>query len=66
MALVKADYKFIWLDVGQQGRFFYGVVFEWTSFCNDWKSKKINFPPKSENDIDLEFVIIGDESFMLH
>lgn len=66
MALVKADYKFIWLDVGQQGRISDGGVFEWTSFCNDLKSNRLSFPPKSENDMDLEFVIIGDEAFMLH
>ncbi|KAJ8933855.1 hypothetical protein NQ318_004686 [Aromia moschata] len=30
MALVNADYKFIWLDVGQQGRISDGAVFEWT------------------------------------
>lgn len=66
MALVNSEYKFIWLDVGQQGRISDGGVFDWTSFGNDLKSNKLNFPAKSDNDMNLEFVLIGDEAFMLH
>lgn len=66
MALVNAEYKFIWLDVGQQGRISDGGVFDWTSFGNDLKSNKLNFPAKIDNEMDLEFVLIGDEAFMLH
>lgn len=66
MALVNADYKFMWLDIGKQGRISDGGVLEWTEFFSDLNTGKLHFPPKDENHTNLDFVLIGDEAFALH
>lgn len=65
MALVNANYEFIYVDVGKQGRMSDSGAFEWTSFYKKLTTNNLNFPDNSETTEQLNFVIIGDSAFSL-
>lgn len=65
LALVNANYEFIWIDVGKQGRMSDMGAMEWTTFYKKLTENKLNFPSNEENDEKLNFVILGDEGFAL-
>lgn len=65
MALVNANYEFIYVDVGKQGRMSDSGAFEWTSFYKKLTTNNLNFPDNSETTEQLNFVIIDDSAFSL-
>lgn len=65
MALVNADYEFIFIDVGKNGRLSDGGVIEYTEFYKKLQSGRLNIPDVSETKNNLNFVFIGDEAFAL-
>lgn len=66
MAIVNADYEFLYVDVGKNGRLSDGGVLELTSFYKNLISDNLNLPDSTENIADLNFAFIGDEAFALH
>ena len=67
-ALVDADYRFIYVDVGCNGRISDGGVFAYSYICKAIEEKSLNLPnwkllplPGRENP--LPYVIVGDEAF---
>ena len=63
MAVVNANYEFIMVDVGANGRVSYGGVFANTKFCKQLKEKALHIPeptslPGCHN-------IVGDDAFPL-
>ena len=78
LGLVDSDYKFIFIDVGCQGRISDGGVFRNIGLYNRLVSDELNLPdpvglPESQNpawnftgeSISTPFVIAGDEPFLL-
>jgi hypothetical protein len=65
MALIIANYEFIYVDIGKKGRISDTGVLEWTSCYDQLKWDKLNFQTNEEHE-NLKFVIIGDEGFSLH
>lgn len=65
MALVSADYEFIFIDVGKNGRLSDGGVIEYTEFNRRLKSGHLNLPEVTETKHNLNFVFLGDEAFPL-
>lgn len=68
LALVDANYKFIFADIGCQGRISDGGVFNnsllWQKICNN----EVDFPtpnPLPGSDINVPYVFIGDGAFAL-
>ena len=79
LGLVDSEYKFIFTDVGCQGRISDGGVFRNTESYNRLVSNELNMPdpmelPESQNpawnftgeSICAPFVIVGDEAFSLN
>ncbi|XP_077137483.1 uncharacterized protein LOC143802895 isoform X2 [Ranitomeya variabilis] len=66
MALVNANYEFINVDVGMNGRVSDGGVLEHTLFGERLNNCDLHLPPNSETRGNLNFVFIGDEAFPLH
>lgn len=68
MAIVDADYQFIYVDVGINGRVSDRGVLKKTEFYKRLNEGALNIPPpeKTTQDSDpLPFVYIGDEAFAL-
>ena len=76
MATVDYNYKFVYVDVGCQGRISVGGVFRNTSFCKALENGQLNLPdpaPLSRNrdwnweqdSTPVPFVFIGDDAFPL-
>ncbi|KAM4011680.1 putative nuclease HARBI1 [Anomaloglossus baeobatrachus] len=66
MALVNANYEFINVDVGMNGRVSDGGVLEHTAFGEHLQNGALHLPPNSETTGNLNFVFVGDEAFPLH
>lgn len=66
LALVNANYEFIYVDVGTNGRISDGGVLEKTTFCKYLIENKLNLPDNAQTVNNLHFVFIGDEAFSLH
>ena len=64
--MVNANYEFIYVDVGKQGRMSDSSVFEWTSLHKNLQEKKLNIPTNDETRHNLNFVLLGDAAFPLH
>ncbi|XP_031330309.1 uncharacterized protein LOC116161192 [Photinus pyralis] len=67
-AMVDANYKFMFADVGCQGRISDGGVFKNTKLYEDLCNGELNLPPPktlSNDKTQLPFVILGDEAFAL-
>ena len=78
MALVDYDYKFIYVDVGCQGRISDGGVFRNSSFYEKMVNNSLNLPPPTtppklyiesweplENDDVVPFLSVADNAFPL-
>lgn len=68
MATVNANYEFILVDVGTNGRVSDGGVLENTDFFHKLMNNSLNIPYPKEvgpNKIILPYVFIGDEAFAL-
>ncbi|KAM4045321.1 uncharacterized protein ACNLHF_009133 [Anomaloglossus baeobatrachus] len=65
MAPVNANYEFINVDVGMNGRVSDGGVLEHTRFGERLLNGDLNLPPTSHLTGNLNFVFIGDEAFPL-
>lgn len=66
MAIVNADYEFVYIDVGKQGRLSDGGVIEATSFHNALTTGSLSLPTNDDTDENFNFVFVGDEAFALH
>ncbi|XP_069829041.1 uncharacterized protein [Dendropsophus ebraccatus] len=66
MAVVDANYEFLMVDVGKNGRVSDGGVLELTTFYNMLREGRLGLPNNEENKEHLNFVFIGDEAFPLH
>ena len=68
LALVDADYKFIYVDVGCNGRVNDGGVYGNSSLCSALESNSLNIPspkPIQEKGISLPYMIVADDAFPL-
>ncbi|KAK5637862.1 hypothetical protein RI129_000145 [Pyrocoelia pectoralis] len=68
MAIVNANYEFILVDVGTNGRVSDGGVLENTDFFKKLVDKSLNIPDSKEigpKKSKLPFVFVGDEAFSL-
>ncbi|XP_069616711.1 uncharacterized protein [Ranitomeya imitator] len=66
MALVNANYEFVDVDVGMNGRVSDGGVFEHTSFGESLRNNQLQLPQNEDTKANLNFVFIADEAFPLH
>lgn len=66
MALVNADYEFIYVNVGCNGRVSDGGVIEYTKFYDKLMEKKLNLPSNEKTKHNLNFVFVADDAFALH
>lgn len=67
-ALVDANYKFVYVDVGCQGRISDGGVFKHSSLYKKLAANKLNLPANGAlpgRDCIIPYVILGDEAFPL-
>lgn len=67
-ALVDADYNFIYVDVGCQGRISDSGVFKHTKLYKSLTNNTLNFPLESSlpgRDVKIPYVFLGDEAFAL-
>lgn len=68
LAVVDADYKFRYVDVGCNGRISDGGVFKNSSLYGAIKNKTLNIPPPrvmEDNCMQLPYVIVADDAFPL-
>ncbi|XP_041982633.1 protein ANTAGONIST OF LIKE HETEROCHROMATIN PROTEIN 1-like [Aricia agestis] len=66
MAIVNADYEFLYVDIGCNGRVSDGGVIEYTSFYNKLQNEQLNLPPNNMNKNNMNFVFVADDAFALH
>ncbi|KAL4103917.1 hypothetical protein QTP88_019234 [Uroleucon formosanum] len=68
MAVVDADYNFLYADVGCQGRISDGGVFRSTSFFKQLEEQKLEIPPAEKligREKAVPYVFVADEAFPL-
>ncbi|XP_055625145.1 putative nuclease HARBI1 [Toxorhynchites rutilus septentrionalis] len=68
MAVVNANYEFIMVDVGINGRISDGGVFNYTEFGRAFSNKLIKIPEASQlpnSEKRLPFVLLGDDAFAM-
>ncbi|KAI8114761.1 hypothetical protein CVS40_12903 [Lucilia cuprina] len=68
MAFMDADYKFIFVDVGSNGRANDASVFNQSEIGIAIRNKALNFPENKElpgSDVKVPFVFVADETFRL-
>lgn len=68
LALVDANYRFIWIDVGSYGKNSDSGIFSTSSLCKNLEENKLNVPndaPLPGTDIHAPYVIVADEAFPL-
>ncbi|XP_062576941.1 uncharacterized protein LOC134238850 [Saccostrea cucullata] len=68
MALVNANYKFIYVDVGSNGRVSDGGIFRDCTLRSAMEDNSLNMPgprPLPGRERDVPYVIVGDEAFPL-
>ena len=68
MALVDASYRFIYVDIGCNGRVSDGGVFKNSTFYNKIEEKTLNIPQPSllpGSTINAPYVIVADEAFAM-
>lgn len=66
MAICDASYKFLYIDVGSNGRISDGGVFRKTSFNEALINKKLNLPPPRplpSRNTPVAFVLVADDAF---
>ena len=68
MALLDADYKFIWVDIGTNGSASAGAIFNHSGMKEVIENCTIGFPaadPLPNDDKPMSYFIIGDYAFPL-
>lgn len=70
MALVDANYEFLYADIGVNGRASDGAAWEQSDLLRCIVEKKLNIPPpqplpQSESGLQMPFVILSDDAFPL-
>lgn len=69
-ALVDANYKFLYVDVGSKGRISDGGVFKNTNLYKKLEKKELKIPPPKilqvPYTVDVPFFILGDKAFALN
>lgn len=68
MAIADAQYKFIYVDVGCNGRVSDGGVFNKSTFAHAMNNGKLNLPPASPlpgREMCVPFVLVADDAFAL-
>ena len=66
MALVDADYKFLYVNVGANGSASDSTVLENTSFWRALEQNKLHLPPaEDKHGYNLPYVFLGDSAFRL-
>lgn len=66
MAFVNANYEFIYVNVGKNGRAGDAAVFKETDFRRCLVDGTLHLPECNENVHHLNFTLICDEAFALH
>lgn len=66
MAIVNANYEFIYVNVGTNGRMSDGGVIEQTSFYKKLNEETLNLPKPEQNVENLNYVFVADDAFGLH
>lgn len=69
MALVDSDYRFIFADIGGQGRISDGGIFKNTLLWQKMDTGNLNLPPDSPlpgREESVPYVFLGDGAFALH
>ncbi|XP_047034656.1 protein ANTAGONIST OF LIKE HETEROCHROMATIN PROTEIN 1-like [Helicoverpa zea] len=69
MALVDSEYRFIFADIGAQGRISDGGIFQNCLLWQKIDAGTINLPPDAPlpgREIDVPYVFLGDGAFALH
>lgn len=68
LAIVDANYRFIWVDIGCQGRISDGGVFSNTSFYKKVQNGNLNLPEDEAlpgRQLAVPFVLVADDAFAL-
>lgn len=65
MAVVSAQYEFLFVDVGMNGRISDGGAFKQTEFALRLQEEDLSLPPDDQNFEGLPFVFLADEAFAL-
>ena len=65
MAVVSAQYEFLFVDVGMNGRMSDGGAFRQTEFALRLQEEDLSLPPDDQNLEGLPFVFLADEAFAL-
>ncbi len=68
MALVDADYKFIWTQIGNNGAASDPQIYNASNLAQSINDGTVNFPPSeplSGDDTDMPYFIISDDAFAL-
>jgi hypothetical protein len=66
MGIVNANYEFLMVDVGANGRVSDGGVFSNTLFCTKLKLKQLSIPkPENVPESDMKMPYVGDDAFPL-
>lgn len=68
MAVVNANYEYLYVDVGTNGRISDGGVIRESSFGDLLESNRLNLPSPAilpGTDIEVPYVFVGDEAFRL-
>lgn len=66
MAVVNANYEYIYLDIGKNGRNSDAGVIDQTEFYKRLMNGTLNLPNCEENIENLNFVFVADDAFALH
>ncbi|XP_074026329.1 uncharacterized protein [Leptinotarsa decemlineata] len=66
MAIVNADYEFIYVSVGCNGRVSDGGVLETTTFYDKLMQGTLGLPSKESTKENMTFVFVADDAFALH
>lgn len=66
MAIVNANYEFIMVDVGKNGRMSDSGVIQTTTFYQKLHQKELNLPTTDMTKEGFNFVFVGDDAFALH
>ena len=65
LAVESANYEFLYVDVGKNGRMSDGGVIAQTEFYRRLQNGSLDLPPPEDNVEGLPFVFIADEAFAL-
>nr|CAI5851781.1 unnamed protein product [Callosobruchus analis] len=57
MAIVNAEYEFLYVDVGKNGRLSDGGILEQTTFFRHLNSERLRLPDNAENHADLNLYL---------